>query len=106
MRRDWGLGTFCGRGLGIIKSFRLGLALCLLLLPAGAAAAQGGYDLTWWTVDGGGGMVSAGPGYSLGGTIGQPDAGAMSGPGYTLAGGFWQQRAGLYRFYLPLAVRG
>ena len=43
------------------------------------------YAITWWTVDGGGG-TSAGGGYTLSGTIGQPDAGIMTGGGYTLAG--------------------
>ena len=53
-------------------------------------AQGGGYDLSWWTVDGGGLISSQGRGYVLGGTAGQPDAGAsMSGGDYTLAGGFW-----------------
>jgi len=54
------------------------------------AAILGGssYDLTWHTIDGGGG-TSTGSGYELSGTIGQPDAGAMSGGGFELAGGFW-----------------
>jgi hypothetical protein len=52
-------------------------------LPAGP-----GYDLSWHTIDGGGG-TSTGGGYSLHGTIGQPDAGVMSGGDYELAGGFW-----------------
>ena len=32
---------------------------------------------------------SAGGSFSLNGTIGQPDAGAMSGGNFSLAGGFW-----------------
>jgi hypothetical protein len=53
------------------------------------ALAQGSYDLSWWTVDGGG-AESGGGSYTMVGTIGQPDAGvSMSGGGYTLAGGFW-----------------
>jgi hypothetical protein len=89
------------------------LALCALALVAllavalaGAAAAQGGYELSWWALDGGGGTGSAGPGYSLGGAIGQPDAGSMSGPGYVLAGGFWAAAGPLYRVHLPVVVRG
>jgi len=84
-----------------------GLGVCLLRLGAGIVMAQqgDGYDLSWWTVDGGGGVSGSGPGYSLGGTIGQPDAGVLSGPGYTLAGGFWQGAVGIYRVYLPLVVR-
>jgi len=48
-----------------------------------------GYDLIWWTVDGGGGRVSGG-GYTLQGGAGQPDAGVpLTGGGYSLTGGFW-----------------
>ncbi len=49
----------------------------------------GGYDLTWSTIDGGGGS-SGGGDYMLVGTIGQSDASeTMIGGGFTLAGGFW-----------------
>lgn len=46
------------------------------------------YVIDWFTFDGGGGQ-STGGGYTLRGTIGQPDAGAMSGGPFTLVGGFW-----------------
>jgi hypothetical protein len=68
--------------------------LLLLLVIAVALAgvvsvfALGGYTLDWWSVDGGG-TSSTGGSYSLGGTIGQPDAGTSSGGTYTLEGGFW-----------------
>jgi len=83
------------------------VGLCLLILGAGFVMAQqgDGYDLSWWTVDGGGGALSSGPGYSLGATIGQPDAGVLSGPGYILAGGFWQIGGTVYHVYLPLVMR-
>ena len=64
----------------------------------------GGYDLTWNTIDGGGYMYSTGGGYSLGGTIGQPDAGLLSGGVYTVAGGFWSNLPG-HETYLPVIVR-
>lgn len=85
----------------------LGLIILALLLPVEAALAQsgGGYDLTWNTVDGGGYAWSTGGGYALGGTVGQPDAGALTGGGYTLTGGFWGGAAGQYRVYLPLVLR-
>ena len=70
--------------------FAIGL-LAVATFAAGAALAQsgGGYDLTWSTIDAGGG-TSTGGGYTLSATIGQPDAGAsLSGGGYTLDGGFW-----------------
>jgi len=58
-----------------------------LLIPAAAAQP---YSIPWHTIDGGGVMWSAGGGWELGATVGQPDAGpAMSGGGFVLAGGFW-----------------
>jgi hypothetical protein len=79
----------------------------LLLLVSGVSAAtlDGDYDLSWWTVDGGGTTGSSGGGYTLGGTAGQPDAGVLSGGGYTLAGGFWSGAATEYFVYLPLVLR-
>lgn len=56
--------------------------------PATQAQTGGGYDLTWSTIDGGGGTSTGGT-YSLSGTIGQPATDAVSGGVYTLAGGFW-----------------
>ena len=76
-----------------------------LLAPAIALAQSGGgYDLSWNTVDGGGGTSSGGA-YTLAGTLGQPDAGAMSGGDYTLTGGFWRGIAIRYSLYLPMIVR-
>jgi hypothetical protein len=54
------------------------------------APAQAQYDLNWRTIDGGGVTFATGGGYSLGGTIGQPDAGALAAGGWLLNGGFWQ----------------
>ncbi len=65
----------------------IGAALAL------AAPARAQLSLTWYTVDGGGG-TSSGGGFTLTGTIGQPDAGAMAGGTFTLAGGFWAVLAG------------
>ena len=96
--RDSGFWTF-DLGLGIT------LAVAVFVLVAGGAVAQEGYDLSWWTADSGGYTFSTGPGYSLGGTVGQPDTGVMNGPGYRLAGGFWSGGAVIYRVYLPLVFR-
>jgi hypothetical protein len=84
------------------------LAACLLLLASTVLAQSGGgYDLSWSSVDGGGGTFSTGGGYSLGGTAGQPDAGLLTGGIYTLDGGFWGGGAAVagYRVHLPLVVR-
>ena len=83
------------------------IPIVLLLIIASAALAQSGsgYDLTWSTIDNGGGE-SSGSGYTLNGSIGQPDAGTLSGGGYTLAGGFWGGGAMTqYAVYLPLVLK-
>jgi hypothetical protein len=87
-----------------------GVLACLVLLAAVPVLAQSGagYDLSWSTVDGGGGTSSTGGGYSLAGTAGQPDAGVMDGGVYSLGGGFWgggAVAAPEYLIYLPLVVR-
>ncbi|MGB9723333.1 MAG: hypothetical protein ACPL7G_05495 [Chloroflexia bacterium] len=88
------------------RSLVLAMVMLFLLLPALALAQSGdGYDLSWNTVDGGGYTWSTGGGYTLGGTVGQADAGALSGGDYTLAGGFWGGGAARYGIYLPLVVR-
>lgn len=57
---------------------------------ASAAAGPGTFTLFWHTIDCGGETYSTGGGFTLGGTIGQHDAGPeMTGGGFTLAGGFW-----------------
>jgi len=78
-----------------------------LLVVAGAFAAvhANGYSLERWTVDNGGGVSSAG-GYSLAGTIGQPDASpVMTGGTYSLTGGYWAAMAAEHRVFLPLILR-
>jgi len=89
------------------KLAKLVLLLLLFLRLPTIAQAQGGggYDLSWFSLDGGGGYSSA-SGYTLGGAIGQPDAGTLcSGGGYTLVGGFWGGTAIQYRIYLPVVLR-
>jgi hypothetical protein len=85
------------------------ILLCGLLLTTTALTSSSeGYDLSWWTVDGGGGTLGSEGGYSLSGTVGQPDAGALASNDYTLSGGFWAggTLAGeAYRVYLPLVLR-
>ena len=72
-----------------MKLARIALAAATLLAAAPVSAQMGpNLDLTWNTLDSGGG-VSTGGVFSLTGTIGQPDAGTLAGGGFTLAGGFW-----------------
>jgi len=91
------------------------LAVATLLAVSLLAVAQDGrqtpgadYDLSWWTVDGGGYTFMTGGGFSLGGTAGQADAGLLTGGRYTLGGGFWRGGAvagSVYEVYLPLVLR-
>ncbi|MGD9048674.1 MAG: hypothetical protein PVF77_11535 [Anaerolineae bacterium] len=87
-----------------------GLALAGLLAISLVVAAQGdgGYDLSWWTVDGGGG-TSKSDAFALSGTLGQAEASTWRGGGYTLTGGFWggegQASGEKLWIYLPLVVR-
>ncbi len=66
-------------------------ALAIVLTAGAAALAPQGpsFDLSWHTIDGGGG-TSSGGGFELSGTVGQPDAGPfMTGGSFELRGGFW-----------------
>jgi len=63
-------------------------AIYLSLVSPTFAQSGGPYELSWSTIDGGGG-TSAGGSYTLAGTIGQPDAASGSGGKYELLGGFW-----------------
>ncbi|MHC4751747.1 MAG: hypothetical protein ACYTFW_17965 [Planctomycetota bacterium] len=64
------------------------VALILSALAPCISKADGPYEITWYTIDGGGGTSTGGQ-YTLTGTIGQPDAGWSIGGIYELLGGFW-----------------
>jgi hypothetical protein len=90
------------------STLALSVALAVLLLialPTLSHAQSSSYDLTWSTVDNGGG-TSVGGSYTLNGTIGQAEAGVASrGGGYALVGGFWGGEGGsVYHIYLPLVL--
>lgn len=86
---------------------RAPLVLVLFAALALLTRAAVGPDLSWRTIDAGGGMYSTGGGYTLGGTIGQHDAGPLlSGNRFTLSGGFWGGAAKrIYATYMPLVIR-
>lgn len=81
------------------------------MLVTGAVQARGRlqsggeYDLSWYTLDGGGGSGLTGGAYTLSGTIGQPDAGRLVNDEYTLSGGFWIPEAERYNIYLPVTIK-
>ena len=70
-----------------------------------AAAVGSGYEIGWWTVDGGGYETLESNDYSLFGTIGQPDAGRLSEGGYRLIGGYWPVILPTDVIFLPLILR-
>ncbi len=61
-----------------------------LFLAFCTTAAGNDYNITWYTIDGGGGTSSGGS-FKLEGTVGQHDAAYSQGPQYKLYGGFWPQ---------------
>jgi hypothetical protein len=69
---------------------KLGLGLASLILATALRTwAAGPYGLSWSTVDGGGASFSTSGSTTLGGTVGQHDAGVISGGSFQVAGGFW-----------------
>lgn len=93
--------------------YLIGLAILLaaaMALPVMAqdrsAPAASAYDLSWYTIAGGGATFNTDGSYSLGGTIGQPDADSMNGGAYSLAGGFWFGPSAIqHMLYLPLVLK-
>ena len=84
--------------------------LVAALLAVGAVTlivlAADGFQLSWWSVDGGGGLSEGGD-FVLSGTAGQFDAGLLTGDGYVLGGGFWsggELAPAVHTVYLPLVV--
>jgi hypothetical protein len=72
-----------------VRSLPLAALITLIAAPT-FAQSGGGYDVTWYTVDGGGITYCTSTDYKVGGTVGQPDAGSVSGEAYVVRGGFWQ----------------
>jgi hypothetical protein len=70
------------------KTMKSATSFLVLGLCALAGIAPGQQSIDWWTVDGGGGTSTGGV-FTVSGTIGQPDAGAMSGGQFSVTGGFW-----------------
>jgi hypothetical protein len=78
------------------------VVLLLGLTSPVLAETSATYDLSWWTVDGGGSTGLTSGDYTLSGTIGQPDAGVLSNGDYDVAGGFWQSLLAKLEVFLPL----
>jgi hypothetical protein len=65
------------------------VSILVLITGLATGAAAQDFDITWWTIDDGGSMWTAGGAFELSGTIGQADAGALVGGVFELTGGFW-----------------
>lgn len=74
------------KSITCITCSAISVLLLFVVLAASTASAQ--YEISWYTIDGGGGRSSGGP-YTLTGTIGQPDAAYSAGGNFELLGGFW-----------------
>jgi hypothetical protein len=68
-------------------------AVLMMCFSHAFAQSGGGFDLSWWTIDGGGVTFALGTPFQLGGTVGQPDASnALTGGAFSLTtSGFWFQ---------------
>ncbi len=64
------------------------MLLPFVIIAISSAQALGNYEITWHTIDGGGGVSSGGQ-YIVTGTIGQHDAAYSESQRYELLGGFW-----------------
>jgi hypothetical protein len=70
------------------RAIAIATALALTFALVQPAVGQD-FDLSWWSIDCGGALLTAGGNFELSGTFGQTDAGIMSGGSFTLSGGFW-----------------
>ena len=98
MKRLLIMGTLIPMVLGLL----IGISTANAQHTNNLSSPQSGYDLAWYTIAGGGATFSTGRSFSLGGSLGQPDAGSLSGDSYTLSGGFWDSVKVNYNIYLPL----
>ena len=71
-------------------SLMAAFAACCITAALAQELAPGSFDLSWNTIDGGGGTSSGGT-FEVTGTIGQPDASSsmLTGGTFSLSGGFW-----------------
>jgi hypothetical protein len=78
------------------------LGLAALLLAGTALAASSSYDLSWWTIGGGGRSVSGST--ALDGAIGQPVAGQVGQGSLVLSSGYLARPADVPQAYLPMIL--
>jgi hypothetical protein len=72
-------------------NYRLIAALALAWTAPSMAQSGGTFQLTWSSIDGGGGRATSGGGFTLTASVGQPDAtpaAALTGGAFRLVPGF------------------
>ena len=87
------------------RTLLIGLAGLIALFLAGAVLAQtsASYDLSWYTMSGGGGRAASAS-FAMNSTVGQAAVGISDSPSYRMSSGYWQPW--LDRFlYLPLVMK-
>ena len=93
----------------LLASVALLVLISVLVAPTvieATAPRTVSYDVSWWTIDGGGAQGLTGGTYSLSGTIGQPDASLRGAGTYSVGGGFWPDMQDFFRIFAPLIQRG
>jgi hypothetical protein len=83
----------------IIAAVCLGFGFGVYFGSTASAATTTGFEVSWWTVDGGGG-VSSGGDFEVTGTIAQPDAASW------LVSGCWSVDPGFWGEYAVVATPG
>jgi hypothetical protein len=83
------------------------LVLVLFLAVAGVALANGGVERPREVLSGGASDSAAAGGIALRATLGQPVVGVVTSGGgdVTLGQGFWLGGSAVYNIYLPLVIR-
>src|SRR5690349_17134443 len=70
-------------------------ALVALGMVCATPASADDYAVDWFSIDGGGALLSAGGAYQVSGTVGQPEARSslqpLAGGPFELVGGFWSR---------------
>ncbi len=91
-----------------VKFITVSIVLLILVVSAVLVvnAMGGGFQVNWFSIDGGGGASSGGD-YAIGGNVGQVDAGTLTGGDYTVSGGIWAGSVNTgYAIYLPSIRKG
>ncbi len=80
------------------------LLAALLLVSIASAQNSASFDLSWYTLAGGGDRVAS-TSYAMNGTVGQAMAGPSDSTSHRLPSGYWQNWLD-YAVFLPLILKG